>query len=92
MNEFVEATKASPARTELKRYGPEQQVLARLELSGPQRRLPAQHAGIDVHGDGSTAPYVGRIRRRPLDPGAGEDAVTVVRRALLGSSGIVSPQ
>jgi hypothetical protein len=40
------------------------------------------HAGVDVHGDGSTAPYLGRIRRRPLDQDAGEDAVTVIRRAV----------
>jgi hypothetical protein len=57
-------------------------VLARLELSGPERRLPTRSAGVDVHGDGSIAPYLGRIRRRALDQQAGEDAVAAIRRAL----------
>jgi hypothetical protein len=58
-------------------------VVARLELSGPQRRLSTVHAGIDVHGDGSTVPYLGRIRRRSVQPDAGEGAVAAIRRALV---------
>jgi hypothetical protein len=71
-----------PADTKLWRYGPEQQVVARIEVSGPQRLLPAVHAGVDVMGDGATAPYLGRVRRRALDQGEGEDAVAALRRAL----------
>jgi hypothetical protein len=67
----------------LRRYGPEQQVVARLELAGPQRRLSSVHAGVDVRGDGSTEAYLGRVRRRPLEPRAGEDALGAIRRALL---------
>jgi len=71
---------AAPADTRLRRYGPEQQVVARLEVSGPQRRLPQTSAGVDVRGDGSTEAYVGRIRRRTLDPEG--DAITEIRGAL----------
>jgi len=65
--------------------------VARLELSGPQRRLPTVRAGVDVHGDGSTAPYLGRVRRRVLDQGSGEGAVAAIRRTLLETSGIFGP-
>jgi hypothetical protein len=82
VDDLVESATANPAPTELKRYGPERQVLARLELSGPERRLPRVHAGVDVHGDGSTAPYLGRIRRRAIDQSAGEDPRAALRRAL----------
>jgi hypothetical protein len=82
VDELVESAAANPARTELKRYTPEQQVLARLELFGPQRRLPSVRAGVDVHGDGSTAPYLGRVRRTVIDQRAGESPVAALRRAL----------
>jgi hypothetical protein len=57
-------------------------VLARLELAGPERRLARTRAGIDVHGDGSTEAYLGRIRRQPLEPAKAETAVEAVRRVL----------
>ena len=71
-----------PAGTRLRRYGPEDQVVARLELAGPQRYLASRHAGIDVHGDGSTEAYLGRVRREPLDSGPDGDPVAAVRQAL----------
>jgi hypothetical protein len=83
VDDLVDGEAANPADTKLRRYGPEQQVAARLELSGPQRRLPTVHAGVDIHGDGSTEPYLGRIRRRSVQQGAGEGAVAAIRRALL---------
>jgi hypothetical protein len=82
VTELAANSETHPSGTKLKRYGPEQQVVARLELSGPQRRLATMHAGVDVHGDGSTAPYLGRIRRRPIDLSAGENPVAALRRAL----------
>jgi hypothetical protein len=69
-------TARHPAKTQLKRYTPG-------ELAGPQRRLASVHGGIDVHGDGSTTAYVGRIRRQPLAPEPGEDGMSALRRALL---------
>ena len=57
--------------------------MARIELSGPQRRLASVHVGVDVRGDGSTEPYVGRVRRKALDVGPDEDAITALRRAIV---------
>jgi hypothetical protein len=73
-----------PQKTELKRYSPADQVVARAELAGPERRFASRHAGIDVHGDGSSEPYVGRVRRKRLDAAAGEDLFSALRRALEG--------
>jgi len=57
-------------------------VVARAEIAGPERRLASRHAGIDVHGDGSSEPYIGRVRRKPLQSPAGEDVFSALRRAL----------
>ena len=71
-----------PAKTQLKRYTADEQVVARLELAGPEKRLGSTHAGVDVHGDGSTTAYVGRVRRRALHPEPGEDGISALRRAI----------
>ncbi len=80
---FAKDAARDPAKTQLKRYTPDEQVVARVELAGPQKRLANVHGGVDVHGDGSTEAYVGRVRRRALDPAPGEDGITALRRALL---------
>jgi hypothetical protein len=72
-----------PPATQLRRYAPADQVTARAELAGPERRLASVHGGIDVRGDGSTEAYLGRVRRTPLDPGHREDSIAALRRALL---------
>ena len=82
--EFVEAegrslqrtTRSSPVDTKvLGRFEPAQQVAARFELSGPRRA----RAGLDVHGDGSSSAFVGRLRRREL---SGDSAYDALREEL----------
>jgi hypothetical protein len=65
-----------------KRFDPIQQVAARIELSGPERLIPSMHAGVDVRGDGSTEAYLGRVKRRVVQPRKGETAYSALRRAL----------
>jgi hypothetical protein len=64
-------------------YEPSEQVHARLEVStgGLLRR---RDAGIDLMGDGSLVPYVGGVRRRPLEPGDDQSAFDAVAEALEG--------
>jgi hypothetical protein len=62
----------------IRRIEPVQQVVARLELKGPD----GLRAGVDVRGDGSSEAYTGRVRRRLVEQRAGEDAYGALRRAL----------
>ena len=61
----------------MRRFEPEQQVTARLELSGP-RRL---RVGVDVRGDGSAVPFTGKLVRKPVERAQGESAYDALRRA-----------
>jgi hypothetical protein len=62
----------------MRRFEPHEQVTARLELSGPGR----VRAGVDVRGDGTAVPFVGRMRRREVERRDGESAYDALRRAL----------
>jgi len=68
-----------------KRFEPAQIVAARVELAGPERLLPSRRAGIDVHGDGTTIPYLGRVKRQVVKQRQGETAYRALRRALQNS-------
>jgi hypothetical protein len=60
----------------VRRYEPENQVTARLELNGP-RRL---RVGVDVRGDGSAVPFTGRLVRNQIERRTGESAYDALRR------------
>ena len=71
-----------PVRTvsALRDFGPEDQVQARLQLSGKGLRKPT--AGVDVRGNGEFVPYRGGLRREELDPSRHDTPFDVVREAL----------
>lgn len=61
-----------------RRIEPSQQVVARLELSGPRGR----HGGVDLRGDGSEEAFSGRWRRRVIERRRGESAAHALSREL----------
>jgi hypothetical protein len=65
----------------LRDFGPEQQVHARLQLSG-RGWLRKPVAGIDVRGDGTFMPYRGGVRREELDPSEHDTPFDLVRETL----------
>jgi hypothetical protein len=65
----------------LREFKPEDQVDARLEISGRGLlRKPA--AGVDVRGDGTFTPYSGGIGREELDPSGHATPFDLVRETL----------
>jgi hypothetical protein len=64
--------------TLMRRLAPVQQVVGRVELSGPGRL----RAGVDVRGDGSSEAYTGRVRREVVAQRSRESAVDALRRAV----------
>jgi hypothetical protein len=61
--------------------GPEDQVRARLQLTG-KGLLRKPTAGIDVRGDGTFVAYRGGVGREELDPSEHETPFDLVRETL----------
>ena len=76
----IERTADTPTRggTFIRTLDPVQQVVARLELSGPGRL----RAGVDVRGDGSSEAFRGRLHRRLIEQRELETACDALVRAL----------
>jgi hypothetical protein len=67
----------------LREFSPEQQVNARIEISGPGL-LRGKEGGIDVMGDGQAIAYTGAIRKEPVEAGSLDEALERLRAALVG--------
>jgi hypothetical protein len=67
----------------LREFGPEQQVHARLQLTG-KGLLRKPVAGVDVRGDGTFMPYRGSVMREELDPTEDDSPFDTVRETLEG--------
>jgi hypothetical protein len=67
----------------LRDFGPEQQVHARLQISG-KGVLRRPTAGVDVRGDGTFMPYRGSVVREELDPSNDNSPFDTVRETLEG--------
>ena len=79
---LADSAARKPVDVKFKRFDPIQQVVARLEFSGPERLVPSVTAGVDVRGDGSIEAYTGRLKRRVVDQRKGETAYSALRREL----------
>lgn len=71
---------ARPVRS-LRDFAPEEQVRARLQISG-RGFLHKPVAGIDLRGDGTFMPFRGGVGRIELDPTRHETPFDLVRETL----------
>jgi hypothetical protein len=62
-------------------YAPEDQVQARLQLTG-RGLLRKPVAGVDVRGNGTFVPYRGGVGREEMDPSSHDTPFDLVRETL----------
>jgi hypothetical protein len=70
-----------PPISMLRDFTPDEQVQARIEISGPGL-FRSPEGGIDVMGDGTAIAYSGSIRKERLDADSLDDAFERLRDAL----------
>ncbi len=80
--QLASETSLAPVNVKIRRYEPAEQVAARIELAGPERLFPRVRAGVDIHGDGSSEAYLGRVSREPVQQRKSETAFDALARAL----------
>ncbi len=85
-----ESPRLGPRKVFHREIDPVAQVATRVELAGPQRFLAKVTGGVDVRGDGSPEPFVGRVNRRVVERRRGESAVAALRRELAADRGASS--
>ncbi len=80
--ELAGAAPGDAVNVKYKRFQPEQRVVARLELAGPERLVPSVRVGVDVRGDGSVEAFRGRVRREIVTEQRGESPYAALRRVV----------
>jgi hypothetical protein len=70
-----------PPVSMLREFTPEEQVQARIEISGPGL-FRSPEGGIDVMGDGTAIAYTGAVRKEQIDADSLDDAFKRLRDAL----------
>ena len=79
LGELADEASARPVGGGLiRKLEPVQQVVGRIEVTGPDRL----RAGVDVRGDGSSEAFTGRLRRQLVEQRRRESAVDALRRVL----------